>query len=283
MPAQSETRFDVDSSGLIDANRRPIRSVVLSGEAASSHWQDRQDASLPHYGANAEITDAALAQTYRLFEQYIIRQLHGRGRSRILDVGCGVNCDLPPYVRFLRDRDASEFGVYVGLDPIATEVERKYPFICARIENLPPATNARFDVFLFASSLDHFESVDVVADSVRKLASAGALVVVWIGLHDADLIAEFYMGRLARRHLSAGADLASLLRFAAATLLRLPKLIGHLWRRNRRLRRGQLLDQVHFHNYTKATIRGDLQRFGEIVDGPTYVGVDCFATVRVAG
>lgn len=104
---------------------------------------------------------------------------------KILDLGCGISRTVPRYIGNLAQR-----FTYVGLDPIDIHREREYLFILGTVEALPLHLATEFDLFVFATSLDHLENIPRVAGAIRQIAGRNALGIFLVGLHDTRLIAE---------------------------------------------------------------------------------------------
>ncbi|MGH9906934.1 MAG: class I SAM-dependent methyltransferase, partial [Pyrinomonadaceae bacterium] len=141
---------------------------LMSKSVVSNLWQQKQQESLEEYFAEEKAAPESTRVLYDLFAGYIARAIHGRTSLRILDVGCGVRNDYPPYAAFLAPNRQNDGHLYVGLDPIPHNVAgRNYPFICGKLEDLPAVIDEKFDVFLFSTSLDHVENIETAASAVR--------------------------------------------------------------------------------------------------------------------
>jgi hypothetical protein len=173
--------------------------------------------------------------------------------------------------------------IYAGLDPLDTNVEsRKYPFIHGRLEELPGKLRETFDAFVFSTSLDHFEDVRRAAADVRTLASKDAVAIFWVGLHDAQYVAELMGSDLFGRHFHDGRA-GTLAAGTAQLLARIPLMAGRLAARQRRLSANTPLDDLHFHYFTAATLPAALSHFGSVLDVTRLPGSNSvFATVAVS-
>jgi len=258
------------------------RRLTLDGPAADKEWAAKQAEALPHYESDIDRPPAAVLALYRAFENYIARFLYGRRDLAVLDVGCGLGATLPPYAGLFDPGRGAVENVYVGLDPFAGAAERAYPFVQGRLEDLPEAIEPAFDLFLFATSLDHIRSLGEAAAAVRRLARPGAHAIFWVGLRDNALLGR----TLGMTHLQPlFADLgpiAFLGRWLKLALYDLPRHYAYFRRQNWRLRHGRPLDRLHFHYFTTLTIEGALRTFGDVIDrfAPPG-GADLFATVRL--
>ncbi|MCC6532435.1 MAG: hypothetical protein IT531_07800 [Burkholderiales bacterium] len=261
-----------------------VRSYIrLSGSEIHDDWLRKQEASMPEYLHELARTSSTTNTLYKLFDAYIVAALHGRRNAKVLDVGCGLSRSSPPYVATLR-REAGRTGnVYVGLDPIAYDIDRRtYPFACARLEDLADAIDDRFDAFLFATSLDHFENLADVAHAVRTLAAGDAVCVFWVGLHDAALVGQ-QSGARAYRRLFSSLRLRAFVFHYFRNLIGMPVNYARLLHRRRNMRHGRPLDRLHFHYFTEASLDQSLAQFGTRIDTINIPGTaSIFTTVRMA-
>ena len=264
------------------ANGTTSRRLTLDGPAADPEWAAKQAEALPHYESDIDRPPAAVEALYREFENYIARFLYGRRDLAVLDVGCGIGATLPPYAGLFAPGRSTVENVYVGLDPFAGAAVRAYPFVQGRLEDLPGAIEPAFDVFLFATSLDHIRSLDDTAAAVRKLARPGAHAIFWVGLRDSALLGRT-LGATHLQPLFADLEpIAFLGRWLKLALYDLPRHYAYFYRQNRRLRHGRPLDRLHFHYFTSGTVDRALRPFGEVIDRFAPPGsADLFATVRL--
>jgi SAM-dependent methyltransferase len=274
--------YSISDAGFVDSNGRLSRSIDLGRDEASGAWQRRQDNALPGYRHELSETQPVLQKLYRSFSWYIATAILQSRPASILDVGCGISSRHPPYIEPLRGMLQSHGILYTGLDPMCeAESAREYFFVRGRVEDAPEQIEHRFGMFLFSTSLDHFEDLDQVARAVRRLAARGARCVFWIGLHDPALVA----GEIGRKWFSRlyqsmnpAAFLGRALIVNAVMLYRYPSMLAR-WRA---LRRGAPLDELHFHFFTRDNVRDALARFGEIRDLADVPGTSSiFATVDV--
>jgi SAM-dependent methyltransferase len=271
-------------SGFQRPDGTETRVVRITGrQPVGAEWHRRQAEALPGYVDELDAVPDEVQRLYALFSCYVARALLDREGIAILDVGCGIGTRLPPYIRPLRDGLESRRMLYVGLDPIEINADkREYPFICGRLEDVPSALDARFAAFVFATSLDHLEDTAVAAGSVRALAAPRAVAIFWIGLHDPRIVAE-ELGRKWFGRLYASLNpLVFLLRAAqvgAVMLRRYPDMIRRAWK----LRRGVPLDKLHFRYFTLSDVFDHLGRFGKLRDFTLVPGTNsAFATVEVS-
>jgi SAM-dependent methyltransferase len=251
----SRRRAQLATAGFRLPDGTTSRRLTLDGATADPEWAAKQAAALPHYESDVDRPPAAVEALYRAFENYIARFLYGRRGVAVLDVGC---------------------------DPFAGAAERAYPFVHGRLEDLPDAIEPVFDVFLFATSLDHIRSLAAAAAAVRKLARPGAHAIFWVGLRDSALLGRT-LGATHLQPLFADlAPVAFLGRWLKLAFFDLPRHYAYFYRQNRRLRHGRPLDRLHFHYFTNDTIDRSLRTFGDVIDrfAPPG-GADLFATVRL--
>lgn len=274
--------FRLTPQGFVSADGRQSRYIHVECKETRRDWLQKQEASMPEYLQELNQVNPLIDTLYRLFDRYIAAALHGRRNARVLDVGCGLNRAWPPYVATLKREHARTGILYAGLDPIAHDIEqRDYPFACARLEDLHTVLDDRFDVFVFATSLDHFEQLDEVARAVRGLAAENAVCIFWVGLHDPILVGEQIGARAYRRLFSSLAPLGFVWRYAR-TMASMAVNYLRLLRRRSRSRRNLPLDDLHFHYFTEESLARTLLRFGPCIDRLIVPGTSSvFATVRV--
>ncbi len=258
----------------LDGAAVPALSVE---EPQPERWRQVTYASMDEYAQqHAGAYPAETLQIMRLFAGFIARHIDPSGTC--LDIGCGTGSTTPPYADRLMVGSR-----YVGLDPLRLDHVRDYPFICARIEELPAACpRLRFAGFIFATSLDHLEELETAAQAVAKLAHPeGAMAVLWIGLHDRDLLVAQTGARLASTWLG-GRAFGGMLRALAWPLRGYWRTRRWLDRRDRDLSAGRPLDNLHFHYFTRATLAAALAHFGKLEEVVEVPGTNsCFAAVRV--
>lgn len=270
----------VFSSGGIKCHSIKIEDQQLPSEG----WREKQETAIGEYQDShvQEIMSDATKAIYKLFGTYIGNALYCSDINtcpKVLDIGCGIGSRRPLYVRALNDRVN-----YLGLDAVDANPARDYPFICSRVETLMQveAFKNKFDMFVFGTSLDHFEDIDEVARAVSYLAAPGAKVVFWIGLHDVPIVASQEGAKGFYEIFQNGSVLVTLLRSLRFVFLVFPRVFIALMLRKIKLKRGQNLDAFHFWYFTKKDIPMILSKFGEIVDMSFLPGTNSmFVTCRV--
>jgi hypothetical protein len=117
-----------------------------------------------------------------------------------------------------------------GLGPSHNDLEPNFPFLCSTLEAAaePFDFKEKFDLFLFCTSLDHFESIEQCADAVRSLATPDARCVFSIGLHDQNLVAAPECGAVFRRLFRSHPTLFLPMYFGYGTL-RFRRTVYNMW------------------------------------------------------
>lgn len=259
------------------------RFIELKAHSAINQaWLDRQAASVVEYLDHVETVPDEIETLYELFDGFISASLLGRLSQKVLDVGCGIRRDWPHYVRSLRKSIAHTQNCYVGLDPLCYDLEmREYPFVAGRLEDFPRFISDLFDVFIFSTSLDHFEDIELTVQSVKKLANSNAIAIFWVGMHDQTLVAEKIGASIISKLYSSLNPNRFIPRFLEVNI----KLIANYFRlinRRRNMKLNKPLDKLHFHYFTINSIRETLSKFGEIVSYIQVPGTNSmFFCVRI--
>lgn len=238
--------------------------TILFPSKQDDLWRKINDSSINEYIAHHE-NDAypdSVKTIAKLFEGFIAKTLLAPHPMLVLDVGCGIGTKFPLYFRGIRNGNIE----YMGLDPIEINFSRTYPFICAKIEDVvdhatifPP-----INIFIFATSLDHFQDLDYVAMAVRQLAATGAKAIFWIGLHDPDIVAQSIGSSLFARLFAKQNIFVILAKWLAYSAIYLPRLILSMAKRKKMLQTKQPLDEHHFHYFVRQKIASALSKFGEL-------------------
>lgn len=229
-------------------------------------WEDRQELSVAEY-EETHRADSPFAPIYRIFRAYIAERATPDGR--VLDVGCGLFPDVPPYV---------PAGVsYTGLDPLDVPVERSYPFILGTLDDVTD----KFDLFVFSTSLDHIPDLRATGRRLWQLACPGGRAVLLVGLHEPHIVARVVGANVFGKLFSDP---------GWRVVLRLPEAVarvGWYWlqlaRRRAQLARGVPLDRLHEHYFTERTLRAALKEWGRIEDWTPIGGTNLvLAAVELA-
>lgn len=232
------------------------------GNQGSEDWREITEASLDEYRNHhqAGAYPPAILEIMSMFEGFIAKWAGIWGAENVIDLGCGIGQELPPYVRNI----AGNLH-YVGLDPLDENPERDYPFICGRLEDLAGRKlDKKFDLALFATSLDHFEDARNALSLAAEITNGGRAVIL-CGLHDSSLIARndlsTWIEDLCRNNQST---LNRILAFWAYTIGNWPRVARALARREKKLAADQPLDNLHFHYFTEQSLRTLLGEAGTI-------------------
>jgi|GEM_PF-3201052 len=278
-PRAGETITLTDGSFFVDG--QACSSLVLD-DAGDAEWRERQHLSLDSYKVFHEALemDPTERDVYRMFGAYINSAAFRTGKERplVLDVGCGIFPKPSPAIEQVDARCQ-----YVGLDPLPRNLERAYPYVCGRLEDLAalPGFAPRFDVFVFGTSLDHLESLESAAAAVRKLAAPGALLVCWNGLQEPDKVVTGNGVAVFKKLVGYESRVAAMAAFAGYGVLRLPRLLGRMKVRRAEIRDERVTDH-HYRWFTAANSERYLSTFGEVLDVITLPNTDHgFATVRI--
>jgi SAM-dependent methyltransferase/regulator of replication initiation timing len=103
------------------------------------------------------------------FGKFLSLYAHGS----VLDVGCGIQ-EFPSYL------DGLVIDRLAGIDPLASELERKFEFVQGFAEFLP-WKNDEFDLVVAATSLDHVVSLDMALGEIKRVLRPGGYFVTWVG------------------------------------------------------------------------------------------------------
>jgi SAM-dependent methyltransferase len=101
------------------------------------------------------------------FGKFLSLYTHGS----VLDVGCGIQ-EFPSYL------DGLVIDRLAGVDPLASQVERKFEFVQGFAEFLP-WENEEFDLVVAATSLDHVVSLDMALSEIKRVLRPGGYF--WVG------------------------------------------------------------------------------------------------------
>jgi SAM-dependent methyltransferase len=155
---------------------RSAKTILIPALEISGEWELMQNASLDEYEIHHnDGYPSDVLIILRHFSGFCSRWLKGT----VLDVGCGVSQATPLYARNIGHIN------YVGLDPLRVTLERDYPFLCGRIEDGAMIFDRPlFDGAIFSTSLDHIDNLEECGAALTRLCKTGAIIVLWIGIHD---------------------------------------------------------------------------------------------------
>jgi SAM-dependent methyltransferase len=108
-------------------------------------------------------------QASAAFGNFLSLYAHGS----VLDVGCGIQ-ESPIYL------DGLVIDRLAGVDPLASQVKRKFEFVQGLAEFLP-WENDEFDLVVAATSLDHVVSLDMALSEIKRVLRPGGYFVTWVG------------------------------------------------------------------------------------------------------
>lgn len=257
--ADSRSRIAAMRNGFVLNDRRTATTIVIPAKEEDDEWRKITEAPLDEYEVHHnDGCPEDIASIMQLFSCFISKHLNGT----VLDIGCGIGTKPPPYARNMKNL------TYVGLDPIEGALERDYPFVCSRVEDLMPEfPPAFFNGFIFSTSLDHIRNIKLAASTVKQLATNEAYAVFWIGLHDPELVALQAGSGVFKRIFSPMRLLRGWVKALAWALFYFPRLFFALKSREQHIRKSLPLDQNHFHFFTLASARSAVeQNFGQIVE-----------------
>ncbi len=190
----------------------------------------------------------------RLFGGFIA--VNAKRDDVLLDVGCGIRPEPPPYV--------SELGLenYLGLEPLAEAMPRTYACLAgALVENIPLA-DASVNGVIFCTSLDHIEHIGPAYEEVRRVLAPGGRIYIWVDFYDPETLARshsyhhlFYRGGLVKRAARLAFPGLVIARFGAMLLMRKYKLAKNI-----------PLDEKHFRYYTREKLYAEMERSGLVIE-----------------
>ncbi|MGZ4068247.1 MAG: hypothetical protein ACXVPE_16115, partial [Bacteroidia bacterium] len=182
--------------------------------------------------------------------EYALKTLDNSEKINMMDVGCGISKHIPDYI------PVSKHINYIGLDPIPKNPERDYSFICSRLENIADILEPNsIDVFLFSTSLDHFENIESIYPLLKKIGKKNAHIIICSGTHDAGIIASLDAVNFMKRFTNNGnfekgvigkAKYINRLRIFNRFML---KNYNNYSVRSEKLRNKVALDNLHFHYF----------------------------------
>jgi hypothetical protein len=274
----SSAQISVDDGEIVFAGEK-VSYLRLPDRGYDSSWLSRQVNSIDEYKLThvEEVADEHSNQLYTLFGHFlnsavlhVISSQSDSFRPNILDVGCGIYNARPPYVT----SSSEDVSNYYGLDPLDINfTSRSYPFFLGDLTQLADQVNlkSQFDIFVFATSLDHIEDLDKTRSEIYKLASPSAAVVFWCGLRDPELAGE-HNGSLVFNKVLSGRVATGYLLYCIYGILRLPRLLFRTARTRYRLRRGIPLDDLHERYFTSGSLEAIVQEFGTITSSVRIPG-----------
>lgn len=257
------------------------KGTLRLDQQGSAEWRRITEASLAEYRDHHQAGDypPAILETMSMFEGFVAKWAGIWGVRSMIDLGCGIGTNLPPYARNIA-------GVidYAGLDPLDENPDRDYAFICGRLEDLAEQPmDEKFGLATFATSLDHFEDARNALAVAAKLTGGGH-VIVWSGLHDSPLVARSELStRIIDLCRTNRSTLTRTLAFWLYAALTWPRVAWHLARRERKLAAGKPLDSLHFHYFTENRLKALLESVGTVHEFIQCPGLNAvFAAVTLS-
>jgi SAM-dependent methyltransferase len=215
-------------------------------EGLSAEWQAQQDVAVPEYEKGTEESVDALSRLFGGFMAISLRRDH-----KVLDIGCGITREVPPYVRDLGLEN------YIGLEPLMVSNDPHYPKLLGAIAEALPIRDGVLDAVMFATSMDHIEDIDGAVSEAKRVVGLEGRLYMWIGIYDPDIIAR----TKAFHNIMLGSRVKKTLRFLAAHV----EYSYTLWQmkdRRKRLAKGIRIDPYHCRYYTRENVGTSLAHWG---------------------
>lgn len=278
LTSQSHNSIQVHDGTILVAGEE-VEYFVLPHNDYDESWLKRQFNSLEEYEQThvESIADDHNNRLCSLFGSYLSSAVLSIAADKqnfrtlnVLDVGCGIYDDPPPYMR----NQLTDIVNYFGLDPLDVNHDsRSYSFFLGDLTQLASQANLRsaFDVIIFATSLDHIDNLERTVDEVRTLASPGAVAIFWCGVHDPEIVGE-HNGSLVFRELLSHGSVAGYVRFFLYGIVRLPRLLARTALTRYRLQHGIPLDDLHERYFTVETLEDAMESFGQVVSSVRVPG-----------
>ena len=146
-------------------------------------WEELQNNAVVSYEMAPELNLATEGEDFRSFGDFM--QLAGL----VLDIGCGPRDLLPAYAI-----SPHEF-TYIGLDPLAGEQPRGYPFVQGLAEFLPFKDDL-FDHVVFGSAIDHLLDYHLGLHETARILKPGGSIHILADVLPAESIAQSKIFRL---------------------------------------------------------------------------------------
>lgn len=269
--------------GFFVSNDGKARVINTITEFSSNLWLEKQKTSVEEYKITHTESgiDFKTKDIYKLFNAWInnfIFLTYGDSPINVLDVGCGIWKDIPPYIK-----ETKKSITFVGLDPEIINPPREFLFINGMIEDLHKYLHetVKFDVFLFSTSLDHIENIEYCADSLRKVAAQPSYCIFFLGLHDVKFVAE-KKGADIFGYVCQDSEIGKMFVRSVKCAIQCMLYFKIMIMRNKKMRKKIPLDNKHFHYFTLENVCDYMNNFGEIVDRLIIPGSNViFITVKM--
>jgi SAM-dependent methyltransferase len=221
--------------------------VHFHADSTSSEWASMQAESIARYQDESYLEDVTEA---RIFGGFIAATVDRR--LPVLDIGCGITRELPPYVKEL------SLPYYVGLEPISVGVQRNYDCLVGAVCEAIPLESASVGAAVFATSLDHIDNVDAAIAEVRRVLTPDGKLYFWIGMYEPEALAY---SKTFEHALLRGSRLKRTVR-AAIPYLETGYLLYRMNKRRRDLAAGRRLDNAHCRYYTRDLVARSMETWG---------------------
>jgi hypothetical protein len=224
------------------------KSVQTTRDVAlSDTWTQKQVEGESRYRDESYHADDTID---RLFGGFIAATVDKR--SVVLDVGCGIREEPPPYVSEL------DLENYLGLEPLAVATPRSYACLAgAVVEKIPLVTGAA-GAMIFATSLDHIEHLGPAFKEASRVLARGASLYFWVGLYEPEIMAK---SSSYHHTLFSGSWPKRIARFALLHLV-YARFVQLMLFRKYKLWRKIPLDEKHFRYYTRASLTAEIEKHG---------------------
>lgn len=275
---QSTSQAEV-SDGTIRVAGKQVKYFVLDRSKYDAIWLERQLNSVEEYEQThvEAIVDDHNNRLSILFRNFlssaVLDMVSSKGtirRLNVLDVGCGIHSERPPYI----SNQLAETVNYYGLDPLEVNLDsRSYPLFLGDLTQLANQDNLEsvFDLVIFCTSLDHIDSLEQTIEELHTLTTPGATAIFWCGVHDPEITGE-HNGSLVFRKLLSRGGLAGYLSFLLYGIFRLPRLLTRAGLTRYRLGHGIPLDDLHERYFTSDTLEDTVEKFGEVLSSVRVPG-----------
>ncbi len=257
--------YKVVKDGFIQDCKNELKTYIeIGSKTTNDEWVLKQTASLDEYKDHASHIPHNIKVLYDLFDGYIAKAIGGKKDINILDIGCGIRSEWPHYARTIKEYQTLTNNVYIGLDPLPINTDgREYPLIVGRLEDVKNQLISSFDVFIFSTSLDHFENISDAMNAVKKIANPNSILIIWSGLHDPALVAEQAGADNFRKLYTSLNPIIFIFRFTK-TIISILFNYARLLKRRLYLLKNKSLDKFHFHYFTERSIHAEMKAFGVV-------------------
>lgn len=237
---RSCSRVFLRKGGNVDFNIKDITQTL------SPLWHEKQKEGLDCYKGQKQIE--IKDEISKIFSSLIAgSKLDGI----VLDIGCGIHVEYPPYWRSLANR---ENITYVGLDPLKTELQRKYVYLASIAEKIP-FRDKSIDACIFATSIDHFENIDNVMREAKRIMKHKGLLFFWVGLRDLEYNMPAAGMMFFKKIITDSNKTKNLIRILLSPAILILTILD--------VRKKSILqDKFHFYKFTETSLVKTLKNYG---------------------